>query len=167
MCIFCGNYNKSTSFGHSHNDRLSVELFVEPGFHLLKDPGTFIYTPEIKMRNQFRDVSVHNTVNFKKNGKIVKMLDWLPGVKGSIFSAYGDVHCRLVEYKKLKSGHDSDLLKSTSITLECYYKEFIHQRKVEILSDHIKITDKSNHKFDFKINDYQHYSNGYGKLMKN
>tara|TARA_Y100000816_G_C26093730_1_gene578380 strand:- start:932 stop:2398 length:1467 start_codon:yes stop_codon:yes gene_type:complete len=165
LCIFCGNSNQNTFYGHSHNDRLSVELVLNGNNHALKDPGSYIYTSDIKMRNFFRNISVHNTVNFYNNSKIIQMLDWFPGVKGA-FSLMGKVDTALISYEDLKLDTNGNPSNNPQITLECYYKNFIHQRQIIIFNDSIKIIDRSNQDFNFRPNNYDFYSNGYGKLIK-
>ena len=52
--------------GHCHNDKLSFELTIN-NIPIIIDPGTFVYTPFPKNRNQYRSTSYHNTVCIKKS----------------------------------------------------------------------------------------------------
>ena len=52
-------YGKGGS--HVHNDILSFELSMF-GNDFIIDPGTYIYTPDFKARNRFRNTRAHNTV---------------------------------------------------------------------------------------------------------
>jgi hypothetical protein len=48
---------------HSHNDKLSFELFKN-GQDVIVDPGTYVYTSSLKERNKFRSTGYHNTIAF-------------------------------------------------------------------------------------------------------
>ncbi len=50
--------------GHSHNDRLSFELNVD-GKDFFIDPGVYVYTADVEMRNVFRSTKVHNTLHIE------------------------------------------------------------------------------------------------------
>lgn len=47
--------------GHSHNDSLGFILFL-CGFEVFVDPGTYVYTRDLEMRNYFRSTSSHNVL---------------------------------------------------------------------------------------------------------
>jgi uncharacterized heparinase superfamily protein len=47
--------------GHGHNDTLSFELWCDGG-PLVVDSGTFVYTADIPVRNEFRSTPAHNTL---------------------------------------------------------------------------------------------------------
>lgn len=47
--------------GHGHNDTFSFELWCDGG-PLIVDSGTFVYTADIQVRNEFRSTPAHNTV---------------------------------------------------------------------------------------------------------
>ncbi|HYP26966.1 MAG TPA: alginate lyase family protein [Blastocatellia bacterium] len=57
--IDCGPHG-SAGCGHAHADSLSFE-FASRGTTWLIDPGTFTYTLNLDMRNEFRVTSAHNT----------------------------------------------------------------------------------------------------------
>jgi len=63
--------------GHAHNDQLSIELNID-GVDVIRDPGTYVYTPFPELRNRFRSTAVHFTpaVGSLEQNK------WFPGVKG-------------------------------------------------------------------------------------
>ena len=47
--------------GHGHNDTLSFELWCNRGA-LIVDSGTFTYSANVKLRNEFRSTAAHNTL---------------------------------------------------------------------------------------------------------
>lgn len=53
-------YQKRQPSGHMHNDVGSITLAID-GIPIFIDPGSFVYTPSIKWRNNFRSVTAHNT----------------------------------------------------------------------------------------------------------
>lgn len=58
--VDCGPHG-SLNNGHSHADALAFEYAAE-GTTWLVDPGTFTYTGDAKLRDQFRTSEAHNTV---------------------------------------------------------------------------------------------------------
>lgn len=64
LIIRCGKHGTSGKGGHTHNDQLSFELNVD-GEDFLIDPGTYVYTSNIKARYYFRSTSSHNTLQFE------------------------------------------------------------------------------------------------------
>lgn len=61
MFISCGPNGQNGNGGHSHNDKLSFELYID-GVTFIQDPGTYVYTSYPEMRNLFRSTAYHNTV---------------------------------------------------------------------------------------------------------
>jgi hypothetical protein len=59
--IDCGDHGIGGRGSHAHSDALSVEVFAY-GQTFLRDPGTFVYTGDPRMRNLFRSTAYHNTV---------------------------------------------------------------------------------------------------------
>lgn len=53
--------DRKTPSGHTHNSRLSFELFAGDKSFII-DPGAYIYTADREMRNLFRSTRHHNTV---------------------------------------------------------------------------------------------------------
>lgn len=64
LIIRCGEHGTARKGGHTHNDQLSFELNVG-GEDFIIDPGSYVYTSNILMRNQFRSTSSHNTLQFE------------------------------------------------------------------------------------------------------
>jgi hypothetical protein len=46
---------------HGHNDALSIEVSA-CGVSFIKDPGTYVYTSDLRARQQFRSTAYHSTV---------------------------------------------------------------------------------------------------------
>ena len=59
--ISCGPNGQNGSGGHAHNDKLGFELMLDK-HDIVVDPGTYLYTPYPKWRNNFRSTGYHNTV---------------------------------------------------------------------------------------------------------
>jgi len=59
--ISCGGNGQRGIGGHSHNDKLALELRVG-GELVIADPGTFCYTGDPVQRNLFRSTRAHATV---------------------------------------------------------------------------------------------------------
>jgi len=53
-------YNASQPSGHFHNDAGSITLAIN-GVPIFVDPGSFVYTPSVTLRNRFRSTVVHNS----------------------------------------------------------------------------------------------------------
>lgn len=66
--IFCAIVIDTTRYisltGHTHNDKLSIELMVD-GKYIARDPGGYVYTAAPEIRNRFRGTKAHNTVYVK------------------------------------------------------------------------------------------------------
>ena len=101
MIISCGSNGQSNYGGHSHNDKLSFELFLN-GKSILVDPGTYLYTPLPEFRNKFRSTYYHNTITVDnkeqsrfinksifllKNDARVKLNSWISNEKYDFFDA--------------------------------------------------------------------------------
>ncbi len=59
LAIRCGPIGQNGQGGHSHNDQLSIDLSIG-GNEVLRDPGTYLYTPIPVRRNEYRSVIAHN-----------------------------------------------------------------------------------------------------------
>ncbi|RIK10941.1 MAG: heparinase [Acidobacteria bacterium] len=58
IAVRCGSVGQNGNGGHAHNDQLAIELVIDGGV-LLRDPGTYIYTPLVARRNEYRSVRAH------------------------------------------------------------------------------------------------------------
>ncbi len=54
----CGPIGQNGQGGHAHNDQLAVTLEID-GIAWAKDPGTFVYTPDLTARNRYRSALAH------------------------------------------------------------------------------------------------------------
>jgi uncharacterized heparinase superfamily protein len=57
----CGSVGQEGVGAHAHNDQLSFELAVG-GRSLIVDPGTYLYSPDHRLRNAYRSTAMHNTL---------------------------------------------------------------------------------------------------------
>jgi hypothetical protein len=63
-CYLCFNATAAGINGrgsHGHNDALSIEICAL-GRTFIVDPGTYVYTGDLKMRHEFRSTAYHSTV---------------------------------------------------------------------------------------------------------
>lgn len=58
LAVRCGRLNDKAPSGHFHNDQLSIELNLE-GKDIIRDPGSYLYTPLPHRRNEYRSVKAH------------------------------------------------------------------------------------------------------------
>jgi len=58
LAIRCGGRGWITYCGHAHEDQLAIEMSFD-GIDVIRDPGTFLYTPDPGMRNQYRSRNAH------------------------------------------------------------------------------------------------------------
>lgn len=133
--------------GHAHNDKLGYELWID-GRDIVRDPGSYLYTPLPGRRNEFRSVKAHNA-------PIVDDLEqnsWSDGAIG-LFGMFSECRCEVVDFGE------------NFISLAAEYKGVKIIRKFEIKGDKLEIIDMANREFYYSK--FEFYSNGYGKLMKN
>jgi Heparinase II/III-like protein len=57
LVLACGR-SARTATAATHNDQLSTELLID-GEDLVRDPGTYLYTPLAGRRNEYRSVPAH------------------------------------------------------------------------------------------------------------
>lgn len=133
--------------GHTHNDKLSYELWLD-GKDIIKDPGTYLYTPLPHRRNEFRSTKVHNIPmidNLEQN-------EWNEGVNG-LFHILGTIDIKVHKLNK------------DSILLDLKYEGISFQRQITIKNQNITVIDFSNKSLVYS-NNFNYYSNGYGKLYE-
>jgi len=92
LAIRCGGIGRCGKGGHAHNDQLSMELRVE-GIDIIRDPGTYLYTPLPEQRNLFRSTQAHFTPQWK--GK--EQNSWEDGVAG-LFTLIHSSHAQCLAF---------------------------------------------------------------------
>lgn len=158
-CIRCGELSFHGEGTHSHNDQLSFELNVD-GEDFIIDPGSYVYTADYKMRNQFRGTNMHNTVQieqfeqndfeeknlfYMKEETFAKCLeyknDFFYGKHYGYLNKNGVIHERKVSLSET-SIICTDILKAEGENLN----EFKHSMSM-ILAPNVKIEEKDNQLF--------------------
>jgi hypothetical protein len=143
MCIVVDTTKNTKLFGHTHNDKLSIELVVN-NKSIVRDPGGYIYTALEDRRDGFRSIKAHNTIivdNQEQNE-----------FKG-IFNMVNKARAYIVEQN------------DNYIKLYVEYKDVKHIREIMVQNDKIIINDYCNKEFKVNFNKNL-YSNGYGKLIR-
>lgn len=90
IIINCRNSNIKGSGGHIHNDQLSLEINLM-GYDFIIDPGTYVYTADIKMRNFFRSSNQHNSV-------IIENSDQMDIDYYKVFNSIDKTEPRVIEF---------------------------------------------------------------------
>ncbi|QOY52687.1 heparinase II/III family protein [Candidatus Sulfurimonas baltica] len=135
---------QKNSGGHTHNDKLGYELWLD-GKDIVKDPGTYLYTPLSHRRNEFRSIIAHN-VPIVEN---IEQNSWNQGNIG-LFCLFNESKCFVKNFG------------SNFIELVLEYKDIKIVRRFEINEKKVQVIDKCNRVF-YK-NKFGMYSNGYGKV---
>ena len=148
LCFYCTPLGQNDKGGHSHNDKLSVELWVD-GVDVLRDPGTYVYTPLPWRRNEFRSVKAHNTIFVDD----IEQNNWDSEEVYYVFSLKNETKCFILSFGE------------NFIYGVVKYKDILHFRKIEILEDKVKIEDRCNKPFTQNFCGFKYYSPGYGKIM--
>ena len=58
LAIRCGSFGIVGNGGHAHHDQLSIELSLD-GDNLILDPGTYLYSPLRRRRDEYRHAHAH------------------------------------------------------------------------------------------------------------
>lgn len=58
LSVRCGPVGQGGRGGHAHNDQLSIEMQIN-GQDWIRDPGSFVYTSDTKMRDKYRSHLAH------------------------------------------------------------------------------------------------------------
>ena len=58
ISLRCGRAFHDAHGGHAHNDQLSMEIHLN-GIDWVRDPGSFVYTPDLVARNNYRRNAAH------------------------------------------------------------------------------------------------------------
>lgn len=143
LCVNgCSNGQRGHN-GHSHNDRLSFELWVDKK-PIAVDPGTFVYTASLGWRNYFRGTGCHTVVN---DGTAQNQMI-------GPFAMKGDTTVCLQE------------LTESSISLECVTKKHRQCRCIVIEQQRILFSDRSDRPLSPPDIGNIWVTAGYGKLLR-
>ena len=137
---------QNNSGGHTHNDKLSYELWMD-GKDIVRDPGSYLYTSLPNRRNEFRSIKAHNVPIVRG----VEQNSWGEGSIG-LFGMFRNSECFVSDFN------------DDFIELVLRYKGIIVMRRFEIKENGVTIKDNSNKEFGYYI--FKYYSNGYGKIMR-
>lgn len=143
------NKDMHHSWGHVHNDKLSFELQVY-GKDMVKDPGSYCYTSDIELRNQFRSTAAHHSIIIDG----VEQNNWIEDNNWGLFYLDREVKCRVLE------------ITDNGITIEANYYGVCHIRSFKINENELVINDYCNKPFEVNINKFPKYSIGYGILIE-
>lgn len=148
LSINATNNHLKKYWSHGKNDKLSIELRVLDK-DIIVDPGSFIYTPDDKLRNKFRSTFSHSTISVKNQ----EQNRWPKG-KRSIFNLYNESHCKFLSQI------------DNRISILCEYRGIKHIRTFIIHNDHLEIVDECTHEFNTHFNYLNLYSEHYGRWRR-
>ena len=120
LAVRCGEIGQNGNGGHAHNDQLGIELVVD-GRNLVRDPGTYVYTPLPEARNAYRSVEAHAAPRL--DGREPSRLDL------GLFQLQGDpaAVCLVFDGTVFLGRHVG-------------YGPALY-RRVEVLADRVRVTD--------------------------
>lgn len=146
-CIVnAGEGGQNGNSGHAHNDTFSFELSAE-GEDFIVDPGTFVYTGDIKERNRFRGTQMHNTTMIDNEEQNRFRRD-------SIFSMHNDAKTQI---NKWDSNETADILDAEHYGYKRLKNPVVHRRIFEFDKKNLAlvITDnfigKGEHELEFNF----------------
>jgi hypothetical protein len=137
----CSN-GQNGNGGHGHNDKLAFELY--DNCDIVTDSGSYLYTPNTKIRKLFRSTKSHSTIYFGTEQNDMKKTFAMPQ----------------------QSFCDVLSLSNNEIVLKCVYKQYEHIRRFKLSESDLVIEDFASHPFVIPNLSEIHISNGYGKLLK-
>lgn len=129
--------------GHTHNDKLSIELMVDRKY-ITRDPGSYIYSASKKMRDMFRSVKAHNTI-------------CIDNIEQNEFKGIWEIN------KKSKA--QLIYLSKDEIYAKIYYNTEECGRQIIFNKNEILVNDYANRHFTSKFKNKK-YSDGYGKIKR-
>ncbi len=129
--------------GHSHNDKLSYELYID-NRDVEKDAGTYLYSSLPIKRNMFRSTRAHN-------------VPLVNGVEQNSFELNGIF--------RLQNESKSTILKIRNDCIEVLleYGDVKIVRSFCFKDGLLIVEDRCNRRFRYEV--FGYYSNGYGKIM--
>jgi hypothetical protein len=90
LAIRCGAIGQNGAGGHDHCDQLGIELWID-GAPVVRDPGTYLYTPLPERRNEYRSAAAHFVprVPGREPARLDLGLFVLPGAKPGVCECAG------------------------------------------------------------------------------
>ncbi len=90
LAIRCGQVGQYGAGGHSHNDQLTMELWIERR-PLAMDPGTYAYTHLPERRNEYRSVAAHDAprVDGREPALLTHGLFQIEGARPGVCAYFG------------------------------------------------------------------------------
>jgi hypothetical protein len=128
--VSCGPSGQHGIGGHSHNDKLALELFVD-GARAVSDPGMPVYGRDPALRDRFRSTAVHATV-------AVDGLEQAPIPAGRVFALPDRAAARLLA---LERGPPADHL-SGQHTGYAARAGIVHRRDLWVAADGALVLDR-------------------------
>lgn len=147
MTARAGSIGQRGNGGHAHNDQLSLALYIG-GKPVVRDPGTYLYTPLVNRRNEFRATAAHFTV--QQRG--AEQNPWANGQAGT-FSLLGD----RAKAETISLGTGGIAMRHRG------FGAFVY-RVVELAAREIIVTDYGENITRYEPPGY--FSAGYGKIEK-
>ena len=149
MSIGYGTNRKShRSWGHQHNDKLSIEMMIDHQAILLNN-GTYLYTPIPELRNTFRS-TFHKNVAYV----IDEEQNWWKEGKAGLFNLIKQCHSNIL------------VLSSHEIVITLRYREITQIRRILIKKHEVEVYDSCDFPIEQHWNELWNVSNGYGKLFR-
>lgn len=149
LSIGFGSSRKShRSWGHQHNDKLSIEIQLN-GKDVLVNNGTYLYTPLPERRNQFRST-------FSKNVAYVpgEEQNWWKEGKPGLFNLIKQCKAEVL------------ILNKQEVAIMLTYRKIVQIRHILISKEGIDVIDYANAPITQHWCEKKPISNGYGKLKK-
>lgn len=144
LVVRCGAIGQNGAGGHDHCDQLSIELWID-GKPVVRDPGTYLYTPLPERRNEYRSAKAHFVprVPGREPARLDLGLFVLPGARPGV--------CEYAGPDAFVGWHDG-------------YGERVW-RLVQVFDDAVVVTDASTLPLD-DLHEHRppRYSPGYGLL---
>ena len=135
------NYAKMSDV-HIHNDVLHFEISHGKN-NYFSDQGSYIYTPLIRKRDEFRSIKAHNVPNHNiEPNEFIDCFKTLVNVQGQIIE-----------------------LSCNTIGMIIRFNDIVHYRKISFERNKMSIIDKSNHEFEYECKEFDLISLGYGKML--
>jgi hypothetical protein len=143
-----GGVGQNGNGGHAHNDQLSVELTID-GADIMRDPGSYLYTPLPDRRNEFRSTAAHFTPYPEES--FAEQNAWYEGV-GGLFG--------------LRTGKVAEVLYAAGDGLIARHSSFGYSvtRLIMIKCDCVEIADFAER--SMRCGGGGLFSRGYGKCEK-